>query len=136
MASPESIRIAHRVVNEYAGNIHDNMRSSAERYKSLIAGGAVVSDVAALANAEADLYLKLIGRMELYVTDAVRRPKLMAGLSAIGTTQGLVDADIVVLRSAAMAQKLAAKTTGTEINTMADAVLAAVPDWDDPRKLP
>lgn len=123
------------VVFKWASNLRRNIRQNCTEYKARLTAGQPVATVAAVANADAAEYLKTIGGLDLYISDAGKRAKLLDGLAVYSINQATAQAELSALRSAAEGQRDANKNTANQINNMADAILAGLPAYEFPARL-
>ncbi len=116
MATFDEIQMANDAARALS-NLSYNMLANAEAYKDFL------TRAQAIISGDAANYLKIIGKIE-----AADQQALAAGLTALGITPSVAVAFKNTLKAAAEAQRDADKTDWAAINTLADAVLAAVPE--------
>lgn len=116
-----------QLIRNVYGLIRD-MRDNANGYKSRVIAGHPINVIAETMVADADQYLVRIS----WVTDAVVRNQTLVSnaLNDMGLTLGQANALKNNLQDVANHTKAAALTTGPEINTEADYILANVPNYE------
>lgn len=125
MAALENFMLMLQTAQNLQG-LRKDMRGNAVAYKAQVTAGRPIADIAAVMNGDADQYLIRLGWMDRFLIVGAPRTKLLAGLSVIGATgQEMLDY-YNEMKTASQNLRAAAKTTGAEINTASDAVLAAV----------
>lgn len=123
-------------VFQWASNLRRNIRDNCAGYKAALVAGKPVAAVAAVANADAAEYLRTIGGLDLFISDPAKRAKLIEGLGVFSIDQPAAASELSALRSAAEGQRDANKNTATQINNMANAILAGLPAYEYPARLP
>lgn len=133
MATFETVNLATQVC-AWVSNVRSNIRGNAAAYKAALLAGRTPAQVAAVANADAAQYIQTLNGLQVYADDPTRRARLLDALAVFSIDQAAVAAEFGALRSAAVGQQNAAKTTANQINNMADAILAGLPSHDLPSR--
>lgn len=134
MATMESAMLSMEVLR-WASNVRRNMRDNAQAYKAQLVGGTAVAEVATVMTDDAGEYLKTIGGLQQILGTPESKAKLIDGLSVYSIDITETEAEFATLETASIAQRDAPKKTAAEINTAADAVLAAVAPYELPQRL-
>ena len=122
-------------VMEWVRNLRRDIRSNAAFYLAEIARGRPVGQLAALVAQHAGEYLALIGGLDLYISDATRRAKLLDGLAVFSINQATASAQLSALRTAAEGQRDAPRTSYAEITTLANSILSGLAAYDLPQRI-
>lgn len=118
------------LAEQFTRNIYQltgNWRANATGYKSQIAGGKPAAEVAATMLADAAQYLIRLG----WITSAVQSNQTLC--TRVFADYGVALSSVTALRDSLVAiaehTQAASLTTGAEINTESDYILANVPDY-------
>ena len=130
----ERAKIAGQLVANFEGMRLD-MRRNAQAYKEMLALGRPVTEVAAISDGNASEYLRRLDWVKAIAADPTKRAALEDGIRrAFGhseTDQAVIDeitSDYNFLRNVAEGERDASKNNASQINSMADQILAAVPE--------
>lgn len=123
----ERLGLVDQILSNVYGLIR-NMRDNATGYKAQVTANVALATIAAVMVADANQYLLRIQ----WITDAFARSSVLMN-AALGD-MGLTTAQAVALRdtlqSVANHTKSATLTTGAQVNTEADFILANVPNYE------
>lgn len=124
----ERCGLAEQLIRNVYGLVRD-FRDNANAYKSQVTAGVLTAQqIAGVMVADADRYLDRIQ----WITDAVVRNQALIAdaLGDFGLTLGQANTLKQTLMGVANHTKAASLTTGAEINTEADYILANVPNYE------
>jgi hypothetical protein len=126
MATFENVGLALQLVANIHGLVRD-MRDNANGYKAQVTAGRDIAGIAAVMVADANAYLTRIK----WVTDAVtaNQAGVNTALQALGLTLTEANQLKTLFNNTANHTAAAALTTGAQINTEADYILANIPNW-------
>ena len=127
MANFERIGLVFQVIQNVHGLMR-NMRDNANGYKAQVIAGRPINQIAAVMVADAQQYVIRIGWVTALATRNLTL--LTNALTDLGLTITEANSLKATLLTAANHTIAASLTTGTEINTEADAILAAVPNME------
>jgi len=117
-------------ITQLIGNVYGltrDMRDNATNYKARVTAGQNIATIAAVMVADAGLYLTRIG----WINDAVTNNQTLVTntLADLGLTLSQATSLRDTLTTVAQHTQAAALTTGAQINTESDFILASVPSY-------
>lgn len=118
----------------WLASLRRNIRTNCAGYQAQLTAGVPVATVATTANADAQQFQYLLNGLNVYVSDPVRRTKLLDGLSAFAIDQTAAANEINALQTAVTGQTNANKNTAGQINTFCNAILTQLVSYDLPAR--